>query len=70
MDRRGWGGAAVALPTANRALRTVSDDGPLVSIVIPTGGNVRLLAQCVSTIFERTLYRNFEVIIVPRSLSA
>ena len=65
MDRRGWGGAAVALPTANRALRTVSDDGPLVSIVIPTGGNVRLLAQCVSTIFERTLYRNFEVIIVP-----
>ena len=65
MDRRGWGGAAVALPTANRALRTVSDDGPLVSIVIPTGGNVRLLAGCVSAIFERTLYRNFEVIIVP-----
>ena len=61
LDRRGWGGKAVALPTANRALRAVSDDGPLVSIVIPTGGNVRLLARCVSSIFERTLYRNFEV---------
>jgi O-antigen biosynthesis protein len=65
LDRRGWGGAAVALPTANRALRTVGDDGPLVSIVIPTGGDVRLLARCLSTIFERTSYRNFEVIIVP-----
>jgi GT2 family glycosyltransferase len=64
MDRRGWGGKAVALPTANRALRAVPNDGPLVSIVIPTGGNVRLLARCVSSIFERTLYRNFEVIIV------
>ena len=61
LDRRGWGGKAVALPTANRALRAVSDDGPLVSIVIPTGGNVRLLAQCLSSIFGRTLYRNFEV---------
>jgi GT2 family glycosyltransferase len=64
LDRRGWGGTAVALPTTNRALRAISDDGPLVSIIIPTGGNVPLLARCVSSIFERTLYRNFEVVIV------
>jgi GT2 family glycosyltransferase/glycosyltransferase involved in cell wall biosynthesis len=64
LDRRGWGGTAVALPTANRAVRAVPENGPLISIIIPTGGNVQLLAQCLSTIFERTLYRNFEVIIV------
>jgi O-antigen biosynthesis protein len=65
MDRRGWGGEAIALPTANRAFRPVSDDAPSVSIVIPTGGNVPLLARCVSTILQLTLYPNFEVIIVP-----
>ena len=70
MDRRGWGGTAVALPTANRALRTVPEDGPIVSIIIPTGGNVRLLARCVSKIFECTLYRNFEVVIVPSYTNA
>ena len=63
LDRRGWGGTAVALPAANRAIR-VSDDSRLVSIVIPTGGNVQLLARCLSTIFGRTTYRNFEIIIV------
>jgi GT2 family glycosyltransferase len=65
LDRRGWGGKAIALPTANRALRAVADDGPLVSIIVPTGGNIPLLSRCVSKIFERTLYRNFEVVIVP-----
>ena len=63
MDRRGWGGTAVALPAANRAFRTFSG-GPLVSIVIPTIGNVQLLGGCVSAIFGCTLYRNFEVVIV------
>ena len=63
MDRRGWGGTAVALPAANRAFRALSG-GPLVSIVIPTIGNVQLLAGCVSAIFGCTLYRNFEVVIV------
>jgi GT2 family glycosyltransferase/glycosyltransferase involved in cell wall biosynthesis len=64
LNRRGWGGTAVALPTANRAVRALAENGPHISIIIPTGGNVQLLAQCLSTIFERTLYRNFEVIIV------
>jgi GT2 family glycosyltransferase len=65
LDRRGWGGKSIALPTANRALRPVGNDGPLVSIVIPTGGNVPLLARCVSTIFQRTSYRKSEIVIVP-----
>ena len=50
------------LPTVLFAPSATTD--PLVSIIIPTGGNVRLLARCLSSIFERTLYRNFEVSIV------
>ena len=36
----------------------------LLSIVMPTGGNVALLSKCVSGIFERTAYQNFELIIL------
>jgi O-antigen biosynthesis protein len=70
LDRRGWGGKAIALPTANRALRTASDGGPLVSIVIPTGGKIPLLSRCVSTIFERTSHQKLEVVIVPSYVDA
>ena len=63
MNRRGWGGTAIALPMTNRAHRTDSD-APLVSIVIPTGGNVQLLSGCLVGIFNRTTYQNYEIIIV------
>jgi ADP-heptose:LPS heptosyltransferase/GT2 family glycosyltransferase len=36
----------------------------LVSIIIPTSGNVALLSKCLSGIFERTDYQNFEVVLV------
>jgi GT2 family glycosyltransferase len=36
----------------------------LVSIVIPVGGNVILLRKCLSGIFDRTAYQDFELIIV------
>ena len=36
----------------------------LVSIIIPTGGNVALLSKCLSGIFERTNCQNFEVIVL------
>ena len=42
----------------------IGEDAPLVSIVIPTGGNIQLLSRCVSAIFENTIYENFEIIIV------
>ncbi len=37
---------------------------PLVSIIIPTKNQASLLKQCVSSILEKTLYKNFEVIII------
>jgi ADP-heptose:LPS heptosyltransferase/GT2 family glycosyltransferase len=36
----------------------------LVSIIMPTGGNVALLSKCLTSIFERTSYQNFELIIL------
>jgi glycosyltransferase involved in cell wall biosynthesis len=37
---------------------------PLVSLIIPTRNRVDLLARCVESIYEKTSYPNFEVIIV------
>ncbi|MGU7840796.1 glycosyltransferase [Burkholderia sp. AW33-5] len=37
---------------------------PLVSIVIPTRDGVELLRQCVESIFDRSTYPNFEIVIV------
>jgi O-antigen biosynthesis protein len=66
MDRRGWGGTAIA-PAPDKPshmFRRFEREEPLVSIVIPTGGNIELLSRCLSAILERTRYGNFEVIIV------
>jgi len=42
---------------------------PLVSIVIPTRDRVDLLRPCVESIFSKTLYTNYELIIVDNSSS-
>ena len=47
-----------------RVRRPVGDDGPLVSLVIPTRDRVELLRMSVGSILERTQYRNFEIVIV------
>lgn len=63
MDRRGWNGRAIALPTANRARRNIVQNA-LVSIVIPTGGKFELLQGCLSAICGRSTYRNIEIIVI------
>ena len=37
---------------------------PLVSLIIPTKNNVALLRQCIDSIFSKTSYANFEILIV------
>tara|TARA_B100001057_G_scaffold500273_1_gene614446 strand:+ start:3457 stop:6180 length:2724 start_codon:yes stop_codon:yes gene_type:complete len=37
---------------------------PLVSIIIPTRDNARVLQRCLETLRERTLYENYEVLII------
>jgi GT2 family glycosyltransferase len=40
---------------------------PLVSIIIPTKGNLKLLEECISSIETKSLYKNYEIIIVDNS---
>lgn len=40
---------------------------PLVSIVIPTRDGVELLRQCIESIFARSTYPNFEILVVDNS---
>lgn len=42
---------------------------PLVSIIIPTRDRVELLRQCVATIFSRTEYPNYQLVIVDNGSS-
>lgn len=39
-------------------------DLPLVSIVVPTKDKLELLRPCIESLIERTVYRNFEILIV------
>jgi ADP-heptose:LPS heptosyltransferase/GT2 family glycosyltransferase len=65
MARRGIEGnmAEGCAPGYYQSLRR-SGDRPLVSIIMPTGGNLPLISTCLPGLFERTDYRNFELIIL------
>jgi glycosyltransferase involved in cell wall biosynthesis len=40
------------------------DPLPLVSIIIPTHNGLQLLRQCIDSIFQKTTYHNYEIIVV------
>lgn len=68
----GDGEVRLGLYSGSFDLRYKIHDSPLVSIVIPSAGrmahirgkNVDLLAEAVSSIYKKTTYRNFEIIVV------
>lgn len=67
---RGEHSATVEAVTGGyRVRRPVGDDGPLVSLVIPTRDRVELLRMSVGSILERTRYRNYEIVIVDNQSS-
>lgn len=47
-----------------RAVYKLPSNSPLVSLIIPTRNAYELVKQCVSSILEKTTYRNFEIIII------
>jgi dTDP-glucose 4,6-dehydratase len=51
------------LPHYNRIQYSLLSE-PLVSIIIPTYNGYTLLRECISSIYEKTVYRNFEIILV------
>lgn len=42
----------------------ISQDNPLVSIIIPSKDNYIVLKRCIDTLYEKTRYRNFEVVLI------
>lgn len=66
LDRRGFPGRAVGLPTSNRAVREGSTRHEKVSIIIPSddAANIR---SAVRSIRDRTTYRNVEIVVVTNS---
>jgi glycosyltransferase involved in cell wall biosynthesis len=65
LDRTGV--AATVMPHQGVYLRTkyaLPAEQPLVSIVIPTRDRASCLQKCLESIFEKTVYRNYEVIVL------
>ena len=65
LDRRGIEGN-LSLITEFHQYRIdyITVGNPLVSIVIPSKDNYSLLTQCINSIYEHTLYSNYEIIVV------
>ncbi|MDF1774675.1 MAG: glycosyltransferase [Rhizobiaceae bacterium] len=42
----------------------IPEKQPLVSVIIPTKDNLRLLRSCIQSILEKTTYQNYEILIV------
>ncbi|HVO07683.1 MAG TPA: glycosyltransferase family 2 protein [Burkholderiaceae bacterium] len=58
---------ATARPSVEGGVRVVyavPREAPLVSLIIPTRNGLRLLRQCISSIFERTTYPTYELVVV------
>ena len=47
-----------------RAKYTISEPEPLVSLIIPTRNGLELIKQCIDSIFSKTTYKNYEILIV------
>lgn len=47
----------------NTVIYNVKDE-PLISIIIPTKDHVDILKRCLDSIFEKTTYKNYEVILI------
>jgi glycosyltransferase involved in cell wall biosynthesis len=65
LDRKGI--EASVVPHYGMYLRTkytLPAERPLVSIIIPTSDRASLLQKCLESIFEKTDYRNYEVIVL------
>jgi len=62
--RRRGEAASVAPASAGAEVRFTVPGGERVCVVVPTRDRADLLGPCVASLFERTAYRDFEVLIV------
>jgi GT2 family glycosyltransferase len=52
------------LPNTYIITYAIPSSAPLVSIIIPTRDNAKILMNCISSIIEKTTYKNYEIIIL------
>ncbi|WP_269563890.1 glycosyltransferase [Kosakonia radicincitans] len=65
LHNRGYAqGTVVATHPGLYALRYNHQQQPLVSIIIPTKDQLTILSTCVTSLLEKTRYRNYELLIV------
>lgn len=63
-NKSGQVSESYTLPGTFRVQYTLPNSLPLVSIIIPTRNRLDLLRICIGSILTKTLYKNFEIIIV------
>ena len=66
LDRRGEGGRIDSVPGryGQYIARYPVRNNPLISILIPTRDNAAVLETCLVSIFQKTTYRHFEVLVL------
>lgn len=70
LERRGLTGHLTLLPEIGQFRVTYEPQGnPQVSIVVPSKDNYDVLKMCIRSIFEKTAYKNYEVIVVDNGSS-
>jgi GT2 family glycosyltransferase len=64
LKRRGYEASAEILAPGRYRARYKIPESPLVSIIIPTRDQVRLLQQCVTSIEGKTSYHPYEIVVI------
>ena len=65
LERRGLIGDVTQIPEIGQFRVTYHpQNNPLVSIVIPSKDNFEILKMCLTSVLEKTEYRNFEIVLV------
>ena len=65
LERRGRKGKVYApINAAHYIVEYETPGNPMVSIIIPTKDNSNILEKCLKSIYEKTIYKNYEIIVV------
>ena len=66
LDRVGLNGTVETVPTLPYYYRVkyAVKDEPLISILIPNNNHIPELSRCIDSIFQKSTYQNFEIIII------
>ena len=67
LDRLGILATAVSTNDGYRVSYSLPEDPPLVSLIIPTRNGKTLVKQCIESIVNKTIYQNYEIILVDNS---